>query len=421
MRRCARPASCTTETPLSSAWAVPERSGARGMFWSYFPTKFGTTLRGILNAPWKTSEDRQAIFDGNAFNEELLLVAAKLVVDSLPLLSTVDDPGVYIDFLPGRGREAPQFADERLTHEIWKAAAAAPSLVDQVGRFSLPTDLRLSPENLDQDLIRLWSSYQGRPRNWIHASTESRERRARVNLIMSLARQQAATVRDWIEALVRDGSPEASATAIILVARMVQSGSPLAHEAMSARFILTRDHGMVKPVTGAVFRRQEVADALDESLVYVADDVLSTFGVVSALDDLGVREADARGRFQAVVDQGFATYSDRQWEAFWQLARAAGAQHVIEVLTKSNDASAASIKVRAMSGTFRPLTACLLPGAVVPSDGTRDGHVCIDLTFHNAEKDILVGLVLWRDRHQGMTFRLSDGSTSTGSLPGSTS
>src|SRR5699024_56070 len=59
-----------SEVELS--WAVPHTSTRlreRGDFWAYFPTNYQMTLRGIVNAPWKTSEDRQNLFNNNDFNE----------------------------------------------------------------------------------------------------------------------------------------------------------------------------------------------------------------------------------------------------------------------------------------------------------------------------------------------------------------
>ena len=92
-------------------WAV-KREGARGrgLFWAFFPTEVRTTLSGIINAPWKTNEDRQNLLRGG-FNEELMGVVAGLVVDNLEGLQSPDDPGRLFDILPARGREAPSWAD----------------------------------------------------------------------------------------------------------------------------------------------------------------------------------------------------------------------------------------------------------------------------------------------------------------------
>lgn len=49
---------------IDISWAVPESRRELGAFWAYFPTHYPMTLRGILNAAWKTNEDRQHLVDG---------------------------------------------------------------------------------------------------------------------------------------------------------------------------------------------------------------------------------------------------------------------------------------------------------------------------------------------------------------------
>ncbi len=378
---------------IDISWAVPGRSGSRGVFWAYFPTKFATTLRGILNAPWKTSEDRQAIFDGNAFNDELIGVAAELVIESLPQLTTAEDPACYIDYLPGRGREAPQFADERLTDAIWRVASGKPTLVDQDGVLRSPAQIELHPEDLREEWLKLWADHPGRPDGWVHHSAERRERRARVALILGRAGRSDTSVVRWLEALVTDGKPEGSAAAVRIVAGMVEAGHALAEQAARARVVLTESGGFVAPVRGEVFRRS-TTDSLSDRLVYVDERVVDSFGVTSALDLLGVREADAAGRFAAVVDRGFADYTDDQWIAFWELGRAAGAGAVLEALRAQAIGVRRDVRVRTVAGGFRPASDCLLPGPVVPADGSRDGTVAVDLEFHADDREVLPGLGL---------------------------
>lgn len=42
---------------------IPPASGL-GSFWAYFPTQTRTTLSGIVNAPWKLSDDRLSLLEG---------------------------------------------------------------------------------------------------------------------------------------------------------------------------------------------------------------------------------------------------------------------------------------------------------------------------------------------------------------------
>src|SRR5207253_188310 len=74
---------------LPVIWAVPVQGRQlRGQFWAFFPTEYRTTLSGITNAPWKTNEDRQNLLTGD-FNNELLFVVARLVVDNLSHLTDI--------------------------------------------------------------------------------------------------------------------------------------------------------------------------------------------------------------------------------------------------------------------------------------------------------------------------------------------
>ena len=100
------------EVPIS--WAVPiVRRTETGRFWAFFPTMTVNTLSGILNAPWKTNEDRQNLLPG-VYNDELIDAAAALVADALPKLSTPDDLARHLDALPrleGAGRHANRLRD----------------------------------------------------------------------------------------------------------------------------------------------------------------------------------------------------------------------------------------------------------------------------------------------------------------------
>ncbi|MEV6985257.1 DEAD/DEAH box helicase [Sphaerisporangium sp. NPDC051017] len=378
---------------IDIAWAVPSRARDRGIFWAYFPTNYATTLRGILNAPWKTSEDRQNLFDRNEFNDELIRVAAELVVDSLPHLTDQDDPASYIDLLPGRGREAPQWADKSLTDAIWAVAARKPSLPDQTGRLRHPQAMKLHPAGLQEHWRDLWQGYPKRPYDWCHHSVEKRERRARAERIIEQSGGRPATVQEWLLALVSDRSAEASARAIRIVADMRQSDHPMAGEALRARILLTESGELVPPVRGKVFRRSG-ADNLQDTMVYVHPDLLLDQEAVRALESLGIQEADAAGRFAAIVDQGFDGYSDAQWGDFWQLARQAGPTRVLATLEASGLDAARVIRVRVMSGGWKSLWHCLLPGPVVPRDGARDASLALDLAFHADDLSLLKGLGL---------------------------
>ncbi|MET7293575.1 DEAD/DEAH box helicase [Streptomyces griseoloalbus] len=382
---------------LDLAWAVPAlehdpKSGlrvspqarGRGRFWSFFPTKYEMSLSGILNGAWKTNEDRQNLLDSSAFNEEMIRISATLVVDSLPRLAPAEDPAAYLPLLPGRVKEAISWADAFLTEEIWKQAAVRPSLPDQEGVLRVPTQLRIPPR-LDKERnagwLRMWHESPGRPSNWLHPNAEVDTLRAgKVEHILGAAGHKRADVRAWLEALVECGTAAASATAIRILADMVEAMSPYAEEARKAEIVLTEEHGFVAPVPGQVFRRSD-EDGLRESLKYVVGDIGQDPGLASALNVLGIREADAEGRFISVLDQGFTGYADAEWERFWDLFRQAGGRRLTHTVLQHMPDARETLRVRTADGRFRPVRDCMLPGVVV--DAEREPNIAVDMKFHS--------------------------------------
>lgn len=382
---------------LDLAWAVPalekdEKTGlyvspqsrGRGRFWSFFPTKYEMSLSGILNGAWKTNEDRQNLLDSSAFNEEMVKVSASLVVDSLPGLAPAEDPAAYLPLLPGRVKEAISWADEFLTREIWERTAVRPSLPDQEGVLRVPTELRVPPR-LDKDRhagwLRMWHETPGRPSNWLHPNAEADVLRSgKVEHVLTAAGHKRSDVRAWLEALVEGGTAEASATAIRILSDMVETRSPYADEARKAKIVLTEEHGLVPPVTGQVFRRAD-EDGLRESLVYVVGEIARDPGLASALNLLGIREADIEGRFISVLDQGFDGYGGAEWARFWDLFRQAGGRRLTHTVLQHVPDVGGTLRVRTADGKFRPVRDCMLPGAVV--DAGRDPAIAVDMGFHS--------------------------------------
>ncbi|MEU7036547.1 DEAD/DEAH box helicase [Streptomyces sp. NPDC046237] len=374
--------------PESGLYVSP-RSRGRGKFWSFFPTKYEMSLSGILNGAWKTNEDRQNLLDSSPFNQEMIRVAAQLVVDSLPALAPAEDPAAYLPLLPGRVKEAISWADEFLTAEIWKHAADRPSLPDQNGVLRMPAELRVHPRPKDPKKeskalarwLRMWHACPDRPSNWLHPSVEADSLRSgKVEHILGAAKHRRADVREWLEALVESGTAEASATAIRILADMIEAQSPFIEEARKAHIVLTEEHGLVPPVHGKVFRRADLG-GLRESLVYVVDELADDPSLAHALNALGIREADVDGRFVSVLDQGFDHYSESDWERFWELFRQAGVRRLAHKVLERVPTPRSTLRVRTADGRFRPVEDCMLPGVVVDAD--RDPSIAVDTAYHS--------------------------------------
>lgn len=391
---------CVTTDRGDTVCQVPNE---RGLFWSFFPTKYAMTLSGVLNAAWKTNEDRQNLLDSSDLNWELLDAAARLVVDSLPQLVAADDPCAYLPLLPGRTKESPNWACEYLTDQVWRLAAVSPSLPDQNGDLRKPAELRIHPERLSSEALAQWRGYPGRPDNWVHHSVDaSTVRRGKMKHIVD---REPESIRDWLEALVQDGTAEASAAAIRVLAHLLghelASADPVAvSDVRQAKIVLTEAHGFVAPTAGRVFRRSG-EDGLQDDMIYVDGTISDDPAMGTSLDMVGIREADVQGRFRSVVDQGFRSYDDDLWVRFWELQRSAGGLAEVQTIRDKVVGIPATLRVRTMAGEFRPLRDCLLPGPVVPGDGSRDGALTVDMSFHTDDELVL--------REFGMSDRPSGG------------
>ncbi|UNS97217.1 DEAD/DEAH box helicase [Streptomyces tubbatahanensis] len=394
---------------LDLAWAVPkfvldEKTGlhqaqsGRGRMWSFFPTKYEMTLTGILNGAWKTNEDRQNLLDASAFNTEMLRVAAELVVASLPELAPAEDPAAYLPLLPGRTKavEMLSWADESLTRTIWDATSRHPSLPDQDGVLRLPRDLHVHPAlGKDKALARwleMWHAYPGRPTNWLHPSVEATDLRSgKVEHVLSAARKERSSLQEWLEAVVMDGSPKASAVALAIVADIVETAPSFAAEARTAKVLLTEDMGMVPPAAGQIYLRSDDS-SLRETLTYVHPELAADPEAARALRALGVREADAEGRFLSVLEAGFDGYGPRQWEQFWDRLHRAGSNRLGHRIMQKVDDAAAVLHVRTVAGRFVPVRDAMLPGPVVTAES--DPTIAVDPTFHSDDRSFFHDLRL---------------------------
>lgn len=395
---------------IDIAWAVPDYDvqkdgirhvpAGRGEFWSYFPTKYTVSLTGYLNSAWKTNQDRQNLLDGSDFNNELLREAARLVVESLPSLAPIEDPAAYLPLLPQREKDLPNWADKAISRLVWEYTTALPSLPDQNGVLRRPIDLNIHPKDVPIDVLRLWAQYPGRPWNWVHHSVEvdPSRRHGKMEFILAAAHKSSESVQTWLEALVEDGTADASAHAIKVLAAIISAdpAGATTRAARCARVVLTEKGEFVAPEAGQIFLRTE-GDELRDDLVYVDERISSRADLMGPLHIIGVHVSDARGRFEGVLDRGFGRYTDQSWVQFWQLLRAAGGTaQTLRIQAKTPDV-ARTLQVRTVAGAFKPLHDCLLAGPVVPADGSRDRGVTVDPQFHSLDIPVL--------RELGMTDR----------------
>ncbi|MFF2542486.1 helicase-related protein [Kitasatospora sp. NPDC058063] len=378
---------------VTISWAVPDKANPlrreRGNFWAYFPTHYDTTLTGIINAPWRTPEDRQNLTK-STFNEELVEKAAELIVGSIPGLLEAEDPGSHLTLLTARGREASQWGDAMLSKHVLETAARRRSLPDQNGVLRLPKELKLHPEGLNPGWLEEWAKHPGRPRNWCHHGVESRERRSRAREILLVAGGTVASLRTWLEALVEDRSVDGAKHALTIAASVVEKGSQQqACEVRAAKILLTDRGDFRSADEGSVFRPHGGGRLPDENIVYLHELIAEDPGMRDALQQLGVQEANPAGRLRAALRTGFSRYRNGDWEDFWRLVRAVETDAAAEIIKELVPDPLRTLKVRTASGMFRAVHAALLAGPVVPADARRDLTVLVDPVFHAADTDLM--------------------------------
>lgn len=362
-------------------WAVPTRSGRRGEFWAFFPTLDQTTLSGVINAPWKLNEDRTRIIEG-PFNAELIERLSELVVENLDALCSEEDPGVVLELMPARGREAAGWADAQLTSRVNELAKTARSLPDQTGVLRLPSDLALHPEGLPRPTLALWAEQPTRPIGWLHPSAEGRDRRARVELYMD--RKPAASLREWLEALMSDQDAVAGSVAALRVASSLVRMEPgFLSQVHSAKIFLDEEGEAVSAADG-VFRRAPIPVEIECRYIHA--------GVEEAADEylrnLGIGIVDTERLLAVKLRESRQGWRSEDWDVFWALVRETDSRTVLQSL-KDFRIHPAGLKVRNQKGDYQPLGLLLLPGEVAHEGSTEDAKAIIDTHFHAHELALL--------------------------------
>jgi superfamily II DNA or RNA helicase len=422
-------------------WAVPiDRLNEPGKFWTYFPTMTTSLLAGILNAPWKTNEDRQNLLPG-VYNDELIDAAAKMVANTLPLLSTPSDPAKHLDALPRRREAWDSKHSERLRNQLLLNLRGVPLVPDQDGvlkkskEISYPPDLSQT-ENRGSTPYERWAAFDQRPRDWLHHSALRRERLSRIESYGDLVENMSAsraTVRQWLEALVQRAKSPQAATACPTILSNSGPVSPTSDRAiiqerarkklqivrssMAAiqtaaliptavrdstdlgNIILTADGKWVKPAPDAAqLSGDEVANPINVVHPLLEKDR----DTLQALKKLGLRPASTKSTFGTVASALLAPSSSElhgrkhsvqveqniDWGIFWQLAREIEHSEAIEII-ESFDKWREYLRVRTIRGNWRSLFMALLPGPIVPDDGSRDSDVAIDTEFHKEDIRLL--------------------------------
>ncbi|WP_432509153.1 DEAD/DEAH box helicase [Kineococcus auxinigenes] len=375
-------------------WAVPLKGvSSLGQFWAFFPTESRTTFSGIVNAPWKVSDDRLNLLSGR-FNEELLTeVLPTLLARSLPDLLDAQDPAAFLDLLPARGRgETRSWADETVNEPVFARLRTGPCLPDQTGTLRAPGELRLHPRKLDEAWLREWREVTAEEHRWVHHDVDRNpERRLKAERLLSGNEQGTADVVEWIESLCTPATVEASAAAVQLVARIAHERPEMSADVRRARVLRLEDGSLVAPKLGAVFLR---ATPEETGYAFIDQRLAEAPGVLEALDRLGIKVLDRSGELRHAL-KSVATRAGADWSDVWRRSRQVPVNLAEDIFRECVPHPVPRwLQVRTAAGRWRAASWTFLGGGVVPVDGRRDKEFLVDPQYHQQDVELLTRLGL---------------------------
>ncbi len=405
-----RPGDHTDDVLIS--WAAPiDHIQRHDHFWAHFPTETSCLASGILNAPWKTNEDRQNLLTGE-YNDELVRAASALIADELPSLSYADDPAHHLDLLPRRHERGDNHHASLLRVTLNQALASVPVVPDQGGDLRSLSEINYPPESLHADrdgsaALERWAAHVGKPRDWLHHGALNRSRTATIDRLFDAKEDQRrdhAEISEWLEALVEDnggGDAAAASRAAIQTAALLPTSER--DVANLGHIVLTASGEWRSPNPVSLFLPPEspqVGDSLDRSNT-VHRALTADEETLAALRKLGLRQRSAEDAFRAAATalrkhSRHAEAPAQAHEDFWQRSRALGADSAFQIvqdvfkggLPRTSEWHR-RLRVRTLSGAWQPADRVLQPGKIVQEDGERDADVVVDQEFHTTDRELL--------------------------------
>lgn len=408
------------------AWAAPlDTRNPLQQFWAFFPTQTSSLVAGILNAPWKTNEDRQNLLSG-IYNSELIGAAAQLVADSLPKLHSADAPARHLDNLPRREESGDNRHADLLRRLLYARLTDAIVIPDQSGELRRLADIRIQPaaltpgQRVESAPLDRWRAYEHHPTNWLHHNALTSERLAvlgrisvgeqrlerRVSVVIAAAALIGGSDRDylsrasiaqWLTTLTDAGEREGDAVRASMAAIQTAALIPEANrEGQDLGRIVLRADGEWAPLD---------PDSLylggDDPTESVHPDLEADPETLEALKALGIRPPSPESAFRRIaasvldrtLDDSVDRRADDLFGRFWSASRQLDSHAASEEITSRNG-WADRLRVRTIAGVWQPVSRTLLPGAVVPQDGSRDAEVAIDVQFHHDDLSLLADLGL---------------------------
>ena len=425
---------------VAITWAAPvDRSTSRdethGRFWAYFPTSTSSLVAGILNAPWKTNEDRGYLLSGT-YNNNLLAASARLMAASLPSLSTADDPAKHLEMLPPRQEQFDSEHGNLLRKHLSRILPGTKIVPDQDGRLQLLTDVKYPPAEVYRPLStdkaerQAWEACSWRPKDWLHHSAFSRERIAKIDRLYGRdlgARGMAwatgaprETVKRWLSCITGERAGDqavAASRSAILIASLIHRSNRDRHSAPDLEFgkiVLTADGSWLSTSSPPLFLPgttdgPSAAYSRESDSQRLHPELAVDLEVVNALSELGVREESAAVKLETITAAflQLAEPSD-YWVYFWRAARDLSPEECRQIVLNVSMGRSDLVYVRTVSGEWEQLGRTLMPGEIVPPDASRDDNVAIDCVHHEKDLELLRALGAAEGPRDGLDLKHED-------------
>ena len=404
-------------------WAASlDRLSDPGQFWAFFPTKTASLVAGILNAPWKTNEDRQNLLPG-PYNDELIESAAKMIADKLPNLATKSDPARHLDALPRRHEAGDSDQADRLRRILFSNLYEHEVVPDQDGCLRVASEILYPPKELTADRqmdttpFERWGAYTSRPSDWLHHKALTRNRLAAIDRLFPpkwpshSPTAPRTTIAKWLEALVSENNVEGSKSAIqtaALIPPEIRSRHDLGD------IVLTADGELREPDPECVFLPDEAPDGVQglsmNSIVH--SELASDHDTLVNLKKLGIKPPSPISSFKQIATEVLNSNAVRNasfWTEFWKKARRIEIAVAHNIIKERINRRQPHVLTR--SGNWQVPQSVLLPGDIVPTDSSRDEDVTVDLKFHDPDVELLMNLGVtktpcdYRDLSSEISFR----------------
>ena len=184
--------------------------------------------------------------------------------------------------------------------------------------------------------------------------------------------------------------------AAVQVAELIPDG--IRRNADLGKIVLTAAGDLDKPDPERLFLPDESPNGGGaEPVSCVHPELVSDPNTRSALKALGIKPPLPESAFKLLAERMLKGRSNGEQDndlhsEFWASSRklmSEAANAVIRAVIREDAVWPERLRVRTQAGNWQPLHSVLLPGDIVPGDGSRDGDATVDTHFHERDDELL--------------------------------